>query len=143
MLVYDLGGGTFDASVLELADRVYEVISTGGDTFLGGVDFDARIVAPLLRGVREGRRPFQGDAVALSRLADAAERAKCALSEQASFPSSSLTWRIHEGVARRPRRHAHPRGARAAGGAAGGAHHPDLPRRARGQGARRPGTSTR
>ena len=86
VLVYDLGGGTFDASVLELADRVYQVISTGGDTFLGGVDFDARIVDHLVAGFEKVHGPFQGDAVARSRLADAAERAKCALSEQDSFP---------------------------------------------------------
>ncbi len=86
VLVYDLGGGTFDASVLELADRVYQVVSTGGDTFLGGVDFDARIVAHLVAGFEKVHGPFQGDAVARSRLADAAERAKCALSEQEAFP---------------------------------------------------------
>ncbi|WP_242392862.1 TIGR02266 family protein [Anaeromyxobacter oryzisoli] len=83
VLVYDLGGGTFDASILELNDNVYEVVSTGGDTFLGGVDFDARIVDRLL-SVWEERagEPFSGDGVALSRLVDAAERAKCALSQR-------------------------------------------------------------
>jgi molecular chaperone DnaK len=86
VLVYDLGGGTFDASVLELADRVYQVVSTGGDTFLGGVDFDERIVAHLVEGFERVHGPFQGDAVARSRLADAAERAKCALSEQETVP---------------------------------------------------------
>jgi molecular chaperone DnaK len=87
VLVYDLGGGTFDASVLELDDNVYEVVSTGGDTFLGGVDFDARIVDRLLEVWREQHgEPFAGDRVALSRLVDAAERAKCALSERADFP---------------------------------------------------------
>ena len=86
VLVYDLGGGTFDASVLELADRVYQVISTGGDTFLGGVDFDDRIVAFLVREFEKLHGSFKWDAVARSRLADAAERAKCALSEQESFP---------------------------------------------------------
>jgi molecular chaperone DnaK len=86
VLVYDLGGGTFDASVLELADRVYQVVSTGGDTFLGGVDFDARIVAHLIADFEKLHGKFQGDAVARSRLADAAERAKCALSDQESFP---------------------------------------------------------
>ena len=86
VLVYDLGGGTFDASVLELADRVYQVISTGGDTFLGGVDFDERIVDHLVEGFERLHGPFQGDPVARSRLADAAERAKCALSEQESVP---------------------------------------------------------
>jgi molecular chaperone DnaK len=87
VLVYDLGGGTFDASVLELNDNVFEVISTGGDTFLGGVDFDARIVERLLVVWREKTgEDFSGDRVALSRLVDAAERAKCALSERADFP---------------------------------------------------------
>ncbi len=87
VLVYDLGGGTFDASVLELNDNVFEVISTGGDTFLGGVDFDARIVERLLEVWQEQiGEPFSGDRVALSRLVDAAERAKCALSERTDFP---------------------------------------------------------
>jgi molecular chaperone DnaK len=86
VLVYDLGGGTFDASVLELEDNVYEVISTGGDTFLGGVDFDNRIVEKLLGSYEEKvGRPFDGDRVALSRLVDAAERAKCSLSELQEF----------------------------------------------------------
>src|SRR5512138_1195963 len=87
VLVYDLGGGTFDASVLELNDNVFEVISTGGDTFLGGVDFDARIVERLLEIWKEQTGDeFAGDRVALSRLVDAAERAKCALSERTEFP---------------------------------------------------------
>ena len=87
VLVYDLGGGTFDASVLELNDNVFEVISTGGDTFLGGVDFDARIVERLLELWKEKTgEAFSGDRVALSRLVDAAERAKCALSERTEFP---------------------------------------------------------
>ncbi len=84
--MYDLGGGTFDASVLELNDNVYEVVSTGGDTFLGGVDFDNRIVDRLLAVWREQTGgDFAGDRVALSRLVDAAERAKCALSERTDF----------------------------------------------------------
>src|SRR6266545_4821181 len=87
VLVYDLGGGTFDASVLELNDNVYEVVSTGGDTFLGGVDFDNRIVDRLRAVWRERTGgDFSGDRVALSRLVDAAERAKCALSERTDFP---------------------------------------------------------
>jgi molecular chaperone DnaK len=86
VLVYDLGGGTFDASVLELQDNIYEVTSTGGDTFLGGVDFDNRIVERLLVDYEKKiGRPFDGDRVALSRLVDAAERAKCALSERHEF----------------------------------------------------------
>jgi molecular chaperone DnaK len=87
VLVYDLGGGTFDASVLELNDNVYEVVSTGGDTFLGGVDFDGKIVDRLLAGWKERTGSgFSGDRVALSRLVDAAECAKCALSERTAFP---------------------------------------------------------
>jgi len=82
VMVYDLGGGTFDASVLELENNVYEVVSTGGDTFLGGTDFDARIVERLLHDFERRHGPFQGDLVARSRLADGAERAKCALSER-------------------------------------------------------------
>jgi molecular chaperone DnaK len=83
VLVYDLGGGTFDTSVLELHGNVYEVISTGGDTFLGGVDFDRALVDELLRRFKEKHGvEFQGDRVAWQRIADAAERAKIALSER-------------------------------------------------------------
>jgi molecular chaperone DnaK len=83
VLVYDLGGGTFDASVLELHDTVYEVVSTGGDTFLGGIDFDNAIVEYLLEEFqKQTGHSFQGDRVALQRVQDAAERAKCALSER-------------------------------------------------------------
>ena len=83
LLVYDLGGGTFDASVLELNGNVYEVVSTGGDTFLGGVDFDQVIVDHLLKLFEaQHGMPFPGDRVALQRVTDAAERAKIALSEQ-------------------------------------------------------------
>jgi molecular chaperone DnaK len=82
VLVYDLGGGTFDASVLELHGNVHEVISTGGDTFLGGSDFDNVIVDHLLRGFQQQHGiEFPGDRVALQRVTDAAERAKIALSE--------------------------------------------------------------
>ena len=109
VLVYDLGGGTFDASVLELADRVYQVVSTGGDTFLGGVDFDARIVAHLVAGFEKAHGPFQGDAVARSRLADAAERAKCALSEQDGLPHPPPLPDQRRRGPHRARRHLHPR----------------------------------
>jgi molecular chaperone DnaK len=86
VLVYDLGGGTFDASVLELSDRVYQVLSTGGDTFLGGADFDARIVEHLAEAFEKEHGPIGSDAVARSRLFEAAERAKCALSEHDRHP---------------------------------------------------------
>jgi molecular chaperone DnaK len=83
ILVYDLGGGTFDASILELHDTVFEVVSTGGDTFLGGVDFDARLVDHLLAEFQKATgHDMPPDRVALQRITDAAERAKCALSER-------------------------------------------------------------
>jgi molecular chaperone DnaK len=86
ILVYDLGGGTFDASVLQLQGNVYEVVSTGGDTFLGGVDFDKVIVDHLLAAFKEKNGiDFPGDRVALQRVTDAAERAKIALSEQLEY----------------------------------------------------------
>jgi molecular chaperone DnaK len=86
VLVYDLGGGTFDASVLELHGNVYEVVSTGGDTFLGGVDFDKVIVDHLLAAFKEKNDiDFPGDRVALQRVTDAAERCKIALSEQLEY----------------------------------------------------------
>jgi molecular chaperone DnaK len=83
VMVYDLGGGTFDTSVLELHGNVYEVISTGGDTFLGGVDFDKALVQDLLARFRQTHGiAFEGDRVALQRITDAAERAKISLSER-------------------------------------------------------------
>ena len=65
VMVYDLGGGTFDTSVLQLHGSVYEVISTGGDTFLGGVDFDKELVNELLvRFKKKHDVDFSGDRVA-------------------------------------------------------------------------------
>ena len=79
--VYDLGGGTFDISILELADGVVEVLATAGNTFLGGEDFDRRIVDYILEEfqAREGL-DLTDDLMALQRLKDAAEKAKCDLS---------------------------------------------------------------
>jgi molecular chaperone DnaK len=72
--VYDLGGGTFDVSVLEIGDGVFEVKSTNGDTFLGGEDFDMRIVVTSpMNSRRAVDRPAQ-DKLALQRLREAAER---------------------------------------------------------------------
>src|SRR5262245_17077266 len=79
--VFDLGGGTFDVSVLEIGDGVFEVKSTNGDTFLGGEDFDQRI-ADFLIGQFQGESgiDLHGDKMALQRLKEAAERAKHELS---------------------------------------------------------------
>ena len=79
--VYDLGGGTFDISVLELGDGVFEVKSTNGDTFLGGEDFDLRIIDYLADEFkREQGINLRGDRMALQRLKEAAEKAKIELS---------------------------------------------------------------
>ena len=79
--VYDLGGGTFDISILELADGVVEVLATAGNTFLGGEDFDRRIVDHILEEFRNSEGlDLRDDLMALQRLKDAAEKAKCDLS---------------------------------------------------------------
>jgi molecular chaperone DnaK len=83
--VYDLGGGTFDVSILEIGDGVFEVKSTNGDTFLGGEDFDARIVNWLADKfkAKEGI-DLRTDRLALQRLKEAAEKAKIELSSAAT-----------------------------------------------------------
>src|ERR1700755_987324 len=79
--VYDLGGGTFDVSVLEIGDGVFEVKSTNGDTFLGGEDFDQRVVNFLADEFKkENGIDLRSDRLALQRLKDAAEKAKIELS---------------------------------------------------------------
>ena len=79
--VYDLGGGTFDISILEIGDGVFEVKSTNGDTFLGGDDFDQRIVNYLADEFKkESGIDLRGDRLALQRLKEAAEKAKIELS---------------------------------------------------------------
>ncbi|WP_439819303.1 molecular chaperone DnaK [Weissella paramesenteroides] len=81
ILVYDLGGGTFDVSVLELGDGVFEVLSTNGDTHLGGDDFDQKIIDWLADGFKkEHGIDLKNDKLALQRLKDAAETAKKTLS---------------------------------------------------------------
>ena len=79
--VYDLGGGTFDVSILEIGDGVFEVKSTNGDTFLGGEDFDARIMDYLADEFKkENGIDLRQDRMALQRLKEAAEKAKIELS---------------------------------------------------------------
>ena len=79
--VFDLGGGTFDVSILELGDGVFQVLSTNGDTFLGGEDFDNVIVEALAANFeKEHEVDLRGDPMALQRLKEAAERAKQELS---------------------------------------------------------------
>ncbi|MBU8537113.1 molecular chaperone DnaK [Falsiroseomonas tokyonensis] len=79
--VYDLGGGTFDVSILEIGDGVFEVKSTNGDTFLGGEDFDARVIDYLADEFKKEQGiDLRGDKLALQRLKEAAEKAKIELS---------------------------------------------------------------
>jgi molecular chaperone DnaK len=80
--VYDFGGGTFDISILELGDGVFEVLSTNGDTHLGGDDIDQEIVKYLIEQFKkESGTDLSGDKVAIQRLRDEAEKAKIALSQ--------------------------------------------------------------
>jgi molecular chaperone DnaK len=79
--VYDLGGGTFDISILKLEDGLFEVLSTSGDTYLGGEDFDKRVMDWLIETFqRDTGIDLRDDRMALQRLKEAAERAKCELS---------------------------------------------------------------
>jgi molecular chaperone DnaK len=81
IVVYDLGGGTFDISILEMNEGVFEVLATAGDTFLGGEDFDQRIVDWIAHEfLSETGIDLRTDRLALQRLKEAAERAKCELS---------------------------------------------------------------
>ena len=85
VVVYDLGGGTFDVSILEIGDGVFEVKSTNGDTFLGGEDFDQRIIEYLCNEFkREQGIDLRGDPLALQRLKEEAEKAKIELSSSMS-----------------------------------------------------------
>ena len=83
IIVYDLGGGTFDVSVLEIVDGVFEVKSTNGDTALGGSDFDARVLKYLIDEFKSQTGiDLSGDKLALQRLKEAAEKAKIELSSK-------------------------------------------------------------
>lgn len=88
ILIYDLGGGTFDVSVLDLGGGVFEVLSTSGDTHLGGDDFDQRIVDYLVEQFKKNEGiDLSKDRAALQRLRDAAEKAKIELS---GIPSTNV-----------------------------------------------------
>ena len=79
--VYDLGGGTFDVSILEIGDGVFEVKATNGDTFLGGEDFDQRVIGYLADEFKKEQGiDLRNDKLALQRLKEAAEKAKIELS---------------------------------------------------------------
>ncbi|MCK6530813.1 Hsp70 family protein [Myxococcota bacterium] len=81
LAVYDLGGGTFDISIIEIHDKIFEVVATGGDTFLGGVDFDDRVMGFIMDDFqRKTGIDLSFDRVAIQRIRDVAERAKINLS---------------------------------------------------------------
>lgn len=83
--VYDMGGGTFDISILELAEGLFSVVSTAGDTFLGGEDFDNLLIDWLASGFEDDNGiDLRSDKIALQRLKEEAERAKCELSTKES-----------------------------------------------------------
>src|SRR5437867_5116051 len=96
IVVYDLGGGTFDVSILQLGDGVFEVKATSGDTFLGGEDFDQRIVDWMLGEFQKKEGvDLKEDRLALQRLKEASEKAKCELSQETrakiTLPSTAPT----------------------------------------------------
>jgi molecular chaperone DnaK len=82
VVVFDLGGGTFDISILDIGQSVFDVVAVGGDTYLGGEDFDRRVIDWLTFSFAKenGGQDIRQDKMALQRLRDAAERAKCELS---------------------------------------------------------------
>ena len=89
ILVYDLGGGTFDVSIIDIRDRVFEVKATGGDIFLGGIDFDNAVITHVLEEFRRRHGvDLSSDPVAMQRIKDLAERTKIDLSSRAEVPFS-------------------------------------------------------
>jgi molecular chaperone DnaK len=89
VLVYDLGGGTFDVSIIDIRDRVFEVKATGGDIFLGGIDFDNAIISYVLDEFRKKHGiDLSSDPVAMQRIKDLAERIKIDLSARTESPFS-------------------------------------------------------
>ena len=91
VLVFDLGGGTFDVSILEIGDGVHEVLSTSGDTHLGGDDFDQKIMDWITSEFKkESGIDLTGDKQAMQRIKEAAEKAKCELSSIVETPISLM-----------------------------------------------------
>ncbi|HEX9577927.1 MAG TPA: Hsp70 family protein [Myxococcales bacterium] len=89
VVIYDLGGGTFDVSIIDIRDRVFEVKATGGDIFLGGLDFDQAMIMYVLKQFqKEHQIDLSSDPVAMQRIKDLAERVKIDLSSRESAPFS-------------------------------------------------------
>jgi molecular chaperone DnaK len=88
-VIYDLGGGTFDVSIIEIRDRVFEVKATGGDIFLGGLDFDQAMIQHVLKDFEKKHNiDLSTDPVAMQRIKDLAERVKIDLSSREQAPFS-------------------------------------------------------
>jgi molecular chaperone DnaK len=88
-VIYDLGGGTFDVSIIEIRDRVFEVKATGGDIFLGGLDFDQAMINYVIDDFKKAHGiDLSGDPVAMQRIKDLAERVKIDLSSREQAPFS-------------------------------------------------------
>ena len=88
-VIYDLGGGTFDVSIIEIRDRVFEVKATGGDIFLGGLDFDQAMIEHVLEDFKKKHAiDLSTDPVAMQRIKDLAERVKIDLSSREQAPFS-------------------------------------------------------
>jgi molecular chaperone DnaK len=88
-VIYDLGGGTFDVSIIEIRDRVFEVKATGGDIFLGGLDFDQAMIGHVLKDFEKKHGiDLSSDPVAMQRIKDLAERVKIDLSSREQAPFS-------------------------------------------------------
>jgi molecular chaperone DnaK len=114
--VYDLGGGTFDISILEIGDGVFEVKSTNGDTFLGGEDFDMRLVDYLADEFKKEQGiDLRGDKLALQRLKEAAEKAKIELSSATQTEINLPFITADASGSEAPDHEAHPRQVRGAG----------------------------
>jgi len=89
VVIYDLGGGTFDVSIIEIRDRVFEVKATGGDIFLGGLDFDQAMIKHVIEEFRKKHQiDLSTDPVAMQRIKDLAERVKIDLSSREQAPFS-------------------------------------------------------
>ena len=142
--VYDLGGGTFDISVLEIGDGVFEVKSTNGDTFLGGEDFDMRLVEYLADEFKKEQGiDLKNDKLALQRLKEAAEKAKIELSSSAQTEINLPFITADADRSEAPDDEADPRQVRAAGRRSGPAHRRAAARRRSRMPASRPARSTK
>jgi molecular chaperone DnaK (HSP70) len=109
ILVFDLGGGTFDVSILEVGDGVFEVLATSGDTHLGGDDFDKKIVDYLAAEFQKMEGiDLRKDKQALQRLTEAAEKAKIELSSVTQAGSQPALYYRHPGWPQAPGNDPHP-----------------------------------